>query len=148
MKNSTAIIKRLTKKDSNAAVSAANTFYNDSMSVERAEKFLSNPSNYFLVAFLDKKAAGFVMGYQLDCWHKDKKEMLLYDIEVLKQFRRHGIGTMLIESLKDFATKDGFEELWLLTNKSNKAAMEFYKRSGGLQKDNDDTLFTFELKTQ
>lgn len=148
MKNSTATIKRLTKNDSNIAVSTAKVFYDDSISIERAERFLNNPSNYFLVAFIDDKVAGFVMGYQLDSWHKDVKEMLLFDIEVLNEFRRHGIGTKLIEALKDSAIKDGFEELWLPTNKSNKAAVEFYKRTGGVQKHDDDTLFTFVLKNR
>ena len=56
--------------------------------------------------------------------------------------------TALIGALKDFATKDDFEELWLPTNKSNKAAVEFYKRMGDVQKYDDDTLFTFMLKNR
>ena len=98
------------------------------------------------MAFIANEIAGFVMGYKLDSWHRNEKEILLYDIEVLQKFRRYGIGTKLVEALKGLAVKERFKELWIPTNKSNKGAVEFYKKIGGIQKYNDDIFFTLLLK--
>lgn len=146
MQNSKIILKQLKSKDYEIGIEAAKVFYNDKISKERMRKFLADSHNYLIVATINNSVVGFVLGYCLDSWHKDSKEILLYDIETLSEYRRNGIGTMLIDKLKSIIKKEGYKELWLPTNKSNKPAVEFYKRMGGIQKNEDDVLFAFDLK--
>lgn len=148
MKSPSVIYRQLKPGDYQIGVKAAKIFYHDKISSERMKKFLADPHNYVVAATLDNQVIGFVLGYRLDCWHKDKKDMLLYDIEVLDAYRRSGIGSKLLQNLKSTIIKEGFRKLWLPTNKSNRTAMAFYTNMGGVQKNIDDALFTFTLKSK
>lgn len=145
MKNSLVKLSRLKKGDGHIAAKAASMFYKDKVTSQRMNKFLENKSNYLIIAEIDDAIAGFVLGYRLDSWHKKSSEMFIYDIEVLKSFRRYGIGTKLIDYIKSIAKKEKFDGFWLLTNRSNKPAVKFYKRLGGKEQNKDDIMFSFKL---
>jgi len=139
-------LKQLRPEDYKIGIDAAKIFYNNTISAERMQHFLADLHNYLVVAIIDERIVGFVFGYKLASWHNDSYEFLLYDIEVLNECRRSGIGTKLINKFKSIAKKEGCQELWLPTNKSNRPAVEFYERMGGKQKSDDDMLFFFNLQ--
>jgi len=91
MEDQTIIIKLLKPEDHEIGIKAAGIFYNDNPDIDYMKSFLSNRHNYLIVAILNNHPVGFVLGYQLDSWHQNNKEILLYDIEVLNEYRKLGI---------------------------------------------------------
>ncbi len=51
-------------------------------------------------------------------------------IAVAKDFRKEGIGSMLMETVEKTLLRKGVREIWLEVRVSNKEAIEFYTRLG------------------
>lgn len=56
--------------------------------------------------------------------------MILSKLYLLKQYRRKGKGTVLIEELKSIARECGLKEMFLRVNSKNDSAIAMYRRSG------------------
>jgi GNAT superfamily N-acetyltransferase len=67
--------------------------------------------------------------------------VFLYEIGVVEQHRRKGIGRALIEHLIATAKADGCWKMSVPTNRSNKAAMALYRSAGGEEGAADATGF-------
>lgn len=61
---------------------------------------------------------------------KNRKVMFVESIAVDSNFRRSGIGTKLMNHLKNFAKKQGFEAIELNVWAFNNQAIDFYKSLG------------------
>ncbi len=143
--NSVVEYKRLKSKDYEIGSQAAKDFYKNKTGFKWMNDFLANRRNYFIVAILDERVIGFAIAYGLENWHKSDREALLYDIEVANKYRHQGVGTKLFIELKTILKKEGYAEIWLPTNTSNKPAMKFYQKLGGVRENRDDALFIFNL---
>ena len=95
-------------------------------------KFLLNKDNALFVAFWGSKVVGFLSAHRLQRFDQRKAEVLLYEIEVQKDFRKRGIGRALIGAVKEWARDVKADEVWVLTYLSNEAAMSLYKSEGVL----------------
>jgi ribosomal protein S18 acetylase RimI-like enzyme len=63
--------------------------------------------------------------------HPDKgTEMFLYELAVDDDHRQRGIGTALVNALRDLATANGCYDMWVLTDDDNEPALKTYKKSG------------------
>jgi ribosomal protein S18 acetylase RimI-like enzyme len=51
----------------------------------------------------------------------------------------------MIWELKELARRAGACEIWVVTNKSNEAAMRLYRSAGGVSKHDDEVVFEFKL---
>ncbi len=68
------------------------------------------------------KPVGFVMYAKVDT---------AYEIVALySEFERQGIGTSLLDQVKNKAKLDGRTSVWLLTTNDNMAALRFYQKRG------------------
>ena len=67
--------------------------------------------------------------------------MFIYEVAVVEQLRRRGIGRALIEEVKRLAQEDGCRKMLVATNKSNEAAMALYRSAGGQEGVADVTEF-------
>jgi len=112
---------------------------------EQGEKFLANKDNSLFLAFWEGKIAGFLTGYRLQRIDKRKAEVLLYEISVHENFRKRGIGKALIQALKHWAKEVGADEVWVITNKSNTAAVAMYESEGGLIEATDEQMYTYKV---
>lgn len=137
------MLERLNKNDEKLFSETAKVFYRESRSLKTAREFLKNKFHYLVVATIESKIVGFIFAYRLDSWHEDSSELFVYDIEVSKSHRRMGIASNLFEYLWKIAKAENLK-LWLLTNKSNKAAVGFYNSLGGKQKNQDDVIYYFD----
>ena len=64
--------------------------------------------------------------------HPDKgTEMFLYELAVDEAHRRQGIGTALVQVLRDLARERGCYGMWVLTDDDNAAAGATYRKAGG-----------------
>ena len=85
---------------------------------------LANPSAYFLVA----EREGSVVGYA--GMHCVLDECYIANVAVHPDFRRRGIGQMLLRGLFDFAARRESAFLSLEVRPSNAAAIALYEREG------------------
>jgi len=105
------------------------------------ELFLKNTDNHFYVAIINDKAAGFLIAYELQRIDRNSKMMFFYEIGVLKEFRCNGVGTTLINLLKNYCIENGFMKMFVPTNRSNIPAMGLYEKTGGQESDHCDEVF-------
>lgn len=83
-----------------------------------------------LVAYEGDHAAGFISGVEVT--HPDKgTEMFIYELAVDEGYRRRGIASALIESLKSLAFERGCYGMWVLTDEDNEAALATYVGAAG-----------------
>lgn len=54
----------------------------------------------------------------------------LISIAVLREHRRNGVGSTLLQNLITFSERHGVEELWLEVNSGNKEAIGLYDKFG------------------
>ena len=59
-----------------------------------------------------------------------QKVALLEDMVVVPAWRGMGLGTKLIDHALDFASREGFGRITLLTDAGNEAAQQFYRSKG------------------
>jgi len=97
---------------------------------DAVKRFLADPNHHLLIAYSGDVPAGFVSGVEVT--HPDKgTEMFLYELAVVEAHRRQGIGTTLVEALRDLAREQGCYGMWVLTDDDNAAAGATYRKAGG-----------------
>ncbi len=114
------------------------------LDTEYLREFLSCERNYFLVALIGEQPAGFVLAYRLMRVDRAQDMMLFYEIVVDVKHRNLGVGKLLIEELKKICREEKVMKMWVLTNRSNLAAVGLYKGTGGIEAASGDELsFTY-----
>ena len=71
----------------------------------------------------------------------------LYDIEVMENQRRKGIGRLLMEYLLAHLKSIGVTELWLGTATDNQPGQALFSSTGGIKSAETFNDFTFELNS-
>lgn len=138
------MIKRLMKNDidllKNSIVEKGTVI----KSISNVEKFLSNENNYLIAYIENAKILGFVLAYTLQRYDGRGEMLYLHEIDVVETHRKQGIATKLMNEIKEFKDKNGFDKIFLVTNKSNEAAVSLYESTGGVASSDDDIIFTFK----
>jgi ribosomal protein S18 acetylase RimI-like enzyme len=133
-------IARLTNVEWEKAQASITLFWDRTPSQETILKFLDNSHNILLSAEVGDVLVGQVIGYILDRWDQNEPMLFLYSIDVAETHQRRGIGTALIAALKKIGRTQGCSEAFVLTNKSNPAAMQLYQSTGGKSSTPDDVV--------
>jgi ribosomal protein S18 acetylase RimI-like enzyme len=141
-------IRRLHEGDQDAAVRVVEDlkFRMDEVvgvSVDPAymRRFLADDRHYFVVAYVGEEPVGFVFGYRLSRFDGKPPMVFVYEVAVVEEHRRRGIGRALIEEVKRLADEDGCRKMLVPTNRSNEAAMALYRSAGGEEGAADATGF-------
>ena len=115
--------------------------------LQEGAKFLEDSSNALFVAFFENQAVGFLTANRLQRFDKRGAEVLLYEIGVREDARQKGIGKALIREVKLWAKETGVDEVWVLTNRSNTAAVALYQSMGGETESEtpDEVMFNFKF---
>jgi ribosomal protein S18 acetylase RimI-like enzyme len=112
---------------------------------DAVNRFLADPNHHLLIAYSGDVPAGFVSGVEIT--HPDKgTEMFLYELAVDEAHRRHGIGTALVEALRDLAREQGCYGMWVLTDDDNAAAGATYRKAGG-EVESQPLMFSWRFVT-
>jgi len=69
----------------------------------------------------------------------------IYDLAVLKDFRRKGIGKMLIKRLTDYCKKNGFDEIFVQADRVDGYALDFYRLTNPTNEE-DVVHFSYLIK--
>lgn len=87
-----------------------------------------NPSSIFVVA----ETSGRVVGYIAGVIRRDSSRRLaqIYSMAVMPAWRKHGVGSMLLEYFEEKAAKKGCQSVTLEVRKTNRSARTLYSRFG------------------
>jgi GNAT superfamily N-acetyltransferase len=103
--------------------------------------FLADDSHYFLAAYVGEKPVGYLFAYRLARFDGRLPGVFLYEVEVLEEYRRQGVGRALVEEIKRLAVGDGCRKMFVPTSKHNQAAMALYRAAGGQEGEDGATAF-------
>src|SRR5690242_20593576 len=108
-----------------ARVHAAAHLFDGPARTEETARTLREPTHHLLLAYAGDDPVGFVSGVEVT--HPDKHtEMMLYELGVDEPHRRRGIGRSLVKALADLAAERGCPTMFVLTERSNEAAIATY----------------------
>lgn len=78
---------------------------------------------------------------QTDGW-----EGLVWRLAVLKDYRKHGIGTKLLKNAEKFLKKKGVREVGMLVNSKNEELQKYYKQRGYITSGKDWKFYYTKVK--
>jgi aminoglycoside 3-N-acetyltransferase I len=139
-------IRRLGPADA-PIVTGAPALFDDPPTAESTDRFLASPGHHLLMAFDDRgEAIGFVTGVELT--HPDKgTELFLYEVSVDEAARRRGVGTALVDALRELGRQRGCYGMWVLTDADNDAALGTY-RKGGATEESTHVMLGWDLSPE
>ena len=96
------------------------------------KKILKNENIIFVVAKYEDDIIGGLTAHQLASTYFEANEVYVYDLAVHQKFQRMGIGSKLIEELKEISCSNGDKEIFLQADIVDKYAIDFYNKIGGI----------------
>jgi aminoglycoside 3-N-acetyltransferase I len=94
-----------------------------------------------LAAVVDGRTVGGLTAYTLPLTRAEVREVLVYDLAVLPDYQRMGIGRQLVTTLRDLAAEAGIGTAWVPADNEDTHALAFYAAVGGQAA--PVTIFTF-----
>jgi ribosomal protein S18 acetylase RimI-like enzyme len=119
-------------------VREADHLFDHPSQLEAAQAFLSRPTNYLLIAYVEGAPAGMIIGHELQRRDSPRPMMFLYEVGVDEAYRQRGVGTALVSALARIGEERGYCEMFVLTNESNEPAMRLYSSAGGWRNEERD----------
>ncbi len=124
-------IQRINEGQDHLVIQAAHLF-DKTPDTDATRRFLASDIHHLFIAFQSGSPVGFVSGVEMT--HPDKgTEMFLYELGVDEPHRNQGVGTQLIQTLRDHARDRGCYAMWVLTDDDNAPALRAYSKAGGAQ---------------
>ena len=118
--------------------------FDNAVDVENSANFLRDPRHHLAVAVEEGMVVGFVSA--IDYLHPDKPpELWINEVGVAPSHRNRGVARKLVRALLEVARNAGCRHAWVLTNRSNLAAMQLYASAGGNEVHEDTVMFSFLL---
>ena len=97
---------------------------------------------HWLVAALDgDRPVGFALAYELMRLDGTGPKVFLYEIGVVEEWRRRGVGRGIVERLKQLCRERGCQTMFVPTDEANVAAMHLYAATGGVRPRTDEAAF-------
>ena len=110
-----------------------------------SERISNNESIIFLALTENNNSAGFVQLYETFGSLHLGKIIILYDLYVKEEFRKHGIGKKLMAKSEEYAKSIGAKGIELSTAKDNLSAQSLYEKIG-YTKDEEFLTYSYDLK--
>lgn len=105
-------------------------------------ELLSKPDFFVFIAKEDGRVIGGLTMYVLHQYYSEKPLAYLYDLAILPEKQRLGIGKRLLNELSEFCFNKGFEEIYVQALKDEEQAVNFY-RSTSFHKEDEVLQFTY-----
>jgi aminoglycoside 3-N-acetyltransferase I len=94
------------------------------------EELLSNQTFIAIAAISESKVIGGLAGYVLPKFEQARREFYIYDLAVAEEYRRQGVATSLIETLKKVATERGIYVIFVQADYGDDPAVALYTKLG------------------
>lgn len=86
---------------------------------------------YVFVALVEGKVVGGLTAYTLEQYYSTAPLIYIFDLAVLTDLQRRGIGRKLIAGIKELCKEIGGEEVFVQADEVDLHALEFYRSTGG-----------------
>jgi ribosomal protein S18 acetylase RimI-like enzyme len=137
-------VRRLRPGDEVRVVRAARLF-DDPPKLAASRAYLQDERNVFLLAEEGRTAVGFLRATELPQLKSRRPQMFLYEISVASASRRTGVGRRLVLWLLRYCRARRFEEVFVLTDPANTAAVRLYETAGGVTETAGDRMYVSRL---
>jgi ribosomal protein S18 acetylase RimI-like enzyme len=114
-------------------------------SADHLAAFLRQPWTILAVALADEQPAGYAVAYELPRVDGGPAMIHLYEVHVAEAFRRRGVGTRLVEAIKNESAHRKAGSMWVLSDDGNAAAVRLYTGSGARRTVPDQVLLAWQL---
>jgi len=123
-------VKVLVAGDAGLLSSVADGVFDNPVDPQLSAEFLNDPRHHIAVAIEAGLVVGFASG--VDYIHPDKpRELWINEVGVAPSHRRQGVGHAVLAVLLETARRLGCSSAWVLTDRSNNAAIALYGSLGG-----------------
>lgn len=131
------IIERLKKEDLIEYKNLIDEAFDESNDIEQYYKYDDKSLNYeIIVAKIDNKIVGSLTMYKLDLFTFSFQPTIeIFNVAVLKEYRKQNIGKCLLEYVKKYAKENGYKQICLTCLDSALPAHRLYE-SVGMEKAN------------
>jgi aminoglycoside 6'-N-acetyltransferase I len=138
-------IKILRRGDAAVLDNVAPDVFDHAIDPLAAEAFVADARHHIAVAIDAGVVVGFASGTHY--FHPDKPvpELFVNEVGVSPDYQRRGVGKATLGALLELGRALGCEQAWVLTDRTNVAAMRLYAGSGGSEATSDPTMFSFHL---
>ncbi|HCM75197.1 MAG TPA: GNAT family N-acetyltransferase [Cytophagales bacterium] len=92
------------------------------------QKNISNPDNVYLVAYDQQKAIGYLSCHLQTLLHHAGTVAEIQEMFVAAEYRSKGVGTILMNTIKQLAKAKGALQLEVTTRMIREKAIQFYVR--------------------
>jgi ribosomal protein S18 acetylase RimI-like enzyme len=125
-------IKVLRRGDDAILMNVAPGVFDNPVDPELTREFLEDPRHHIAVAIDDGLVVGFASGVHYI--HPDKQpELWINEVAVAPTHRRRGLGKAVLKALFEVGRAHRCAVAWVLTDRSNAAAMALYSSLGGTE---------------
>jgi aminoglycoside 3-N-acetyltransferase I len=93
-------------------------------------RLLSGDTFIAVAAFADGQMVGGLAGYVLPKFEQERSEFYIYDLAVAEEFRRQGIATALINTLRHIAEERGIHVIFVQADYGDDPAVALYTKLG------------------
>ena len=135
----------LTADDGDVLANVAPDVFDDALDPRLVTEFLNDARHHLAVALDQGVVVGFASGVHYV--HPDKpSQLFINEVSVAESHQRQGIGKAVVQALLEHGRRLGCQEAWVLTHRSNLAAVRLYESTGGTTEADDEVMFTFRLE--
>ena len=139
-------IKLLRVGDEAVLSNVAPDVFDHAIDPAAAASYLRDPRLHLAVAIDAGVVVGFASGVHYHHPDKPKSELFVNEVAVAPTHHRRGIGSAVLGALFEAARELGCREAWVLTGRTNPAAMRLYASVGGVEASEDPVMFSFRLQ--
>jgi ribosomal protein S18 acetylase RimI-like enzyme len=136
-------IKLLGRNDAGALMNVAPGVFDNPIDPRTTNTFLGDPRHHLAIAVDEGMVVGFVSAVHYVHPDKPCPEFWINEVGVAPTHQGSGLGSDLLRSMLEEGRRNGCDEAWVLTDRSNIPAMRLYSSGGGTQ--SDQVMFTFRL---
>lgn len=111
------------------------------------QRLLDNSNYLVFVATSDKKLVGGLTAHVLDRYDTEKPSAYIYDLAVITDLQRKGVGKLLIVTLNEYCKKYGFNEVFVQAESDDIQAVNFY-RTTPISNEMKATHFTYSFDSK
>lgn len=94
------------------------------------EKILVNPNTIVIVSTDGNNVIGGLVAYVLEKFEQERKEVYIYDLGVLEEYRRKKVATNLILNLKEYSKQIGAYIIFVQADYGDDPAIKLYESLG------------------
>jgi ribosomal protein S18 acetylase RimI-like enzyme len=138
-------VRLLRRGDEQLLATVAADVFDDPLDAAATAAFLADPRHHLAVALDDGAVVGFASAVVYVHPDKPQPELWINEVGVASSHQRRGLGRELLKALLEVARREHCSEAWVLADRSNTGAQEFYASLGGMRAPEDAVMFTFTL---